>query len=165
MSVHDLSDAAAELLTTCAAILTAAGLEPPARQYVSPGEPSLDCDTLAVHVERVGERSPAAEGASRAQLSRHVSTNEVLLVVTVARCIPSAEAPPPPAALTGVAVALNADGWALWAGLTNRARAGTLLLRGCRKPQPGDLVPLAPSGGVAGYLVRVSADLDVDGAL
>lgn len=135
----------------------------PARSYVSPGLPALDCcDQLTVDARSVLEdiRSPA--GAGSGQRARYSARkNQVALVATVTRCVPviqDTKNPPSVAEMEAAAAQINADGWALWNVLWNLVRSGDLFTL-CGDSSP-TLRQLAPSGGCAGWTLQMVVELE-----
>lgn len=161
----DLHGLALELLTACEEALdTIPGSAPgyggsPARSFVSPGTPVLDCcDQLTVHVGPLtdGRQDTAVPAAAKAAWVNHV-----VLLVTVARCVPiwDGDQPPAPAAQQDAAAQINYDKWALWNHLHNLVREGLLFSR-CGDVIWVGLTPLTPSGGCGGSLLTVRVSLD-----
>ena len=125
----------------------------PERKFVSAGTPVLDCcDQLTVHVGPIVEDplSPSSPGSGqRARFGAR--KNQVLLTVTIGRCmdLSALPTPPPVATLEADAEQHNADGWALWNQLWNMVRSGELFTL-CSDSKP-ELRPLAPAGGCSGW--------------
>jgi hypothetical protein len=86
--------------------------------------------------------------------------NHVGVQVWIARCAVTGAAPPPES-LTGVAEQTNADGWALWNYMWNINRAGSAdpIVSLCNEWFMDSITPLQPSGGCAGWLLSIRAEL------
>lgn len=146
----------------------------PTRQYVSFGEPAWDCDQLAVWVSRI---FPAAIGTRRGVFPEPGPDEPCGIRaaaefgVTLLRCdapgvtgtLDGSIAPPTAAVLTAHTRALNIDGWELFQGLVTRWSAGTLLGNPdpipCSLTSVGTLTPFNPSGGIAGWTMKIVSTL------
>lgn len=155
----DLDALALEVLTASVAALDTipgtAGLSgllgAPARQAISPGEPPADCEQVTVHAATVGE----------ANVGKDSRTNQLALVVTVYRCVPTPDArmnPPSVEKIETAGAQTNADVWALWNHLWNKIRAGCLL-RKCR-PVTMSARAKPQQGGFGGWQVTLGVQLD-----
>lgn len=131
---------------------------------ISHGEPTWDCEGLFVS----GQIRP--EFSAKCALMSHAQ-----ICVQLLRCVtPLKEASTAGAAvpdcdlLADEAEGLAVDGWALWTGLVAQWKAGTLFGTapltdlGCEQIRWGDLVPLRPQGGLAGW--RMCFDVTMPGA-
>ena len=163
-ALTDLFDLELTFLSACEdALDTIPGSAPgfggsPARSFVSPGPPALDCpDQLTVHTGPIndGRTSGPVPSAPKFKI------NHVTLVATVARCVPiwDGQNPPTPAAQQAAAEQIEYDKWAMWNHLFNRWQEGLLFSR-C-----GDVVwvgiqPLTNSGGIGGFTLTVRVSLD-----
>lgn len=127
----------------------------PARAFVSPGEPALDCcPQLTVHVAGSQHISPVGGLPAFHQKDR---VSGPTLQITMVRCIPADEQPPTDE-MQDAAEQINADGWALWNHLFNLWSADDLFtLCGVLSL---DLLPQPPSGGCAGWRLNVRTNLD-----
>lgn len=161
---QDLHSLALDLLAASVAALDtiptfASGLGgAPERSFVTAGEPVADCcPQLTVHVAGVVETPGTA--------TAHRRINQVLLVVTLFRCVPTGSQtktgfiPPSQADMELAAQQINADGWALWNHLFNRRLMGLFLDR-CDPVIWEGLRALVPSGGCAGWTLGLRAAYD-----
>jgi hypothetical protein len=161
----DLSDLCQQLLTACISSLeTIPVLVPtyggaPARAFVSPGSPALDCcEQLAIYVSSIGD-SPITGPVPSAPKAK---INNVTLVAITSRCIPMPDDrgnPPTAEAQSAAADQIHLDMWALWNHLFNMLREG-LLFNQCGHVEFVGITPLIPSGGCGGsqLVIRVSLD-------
>lgn len=149
---EELLEASIDALDTIPLIASGLGGSP-ARSFVSPGIPALDCcDQLAVHVQGVSE-IPVGSSQTHKAGARH---NVVTLVVTITRCHSLDVVPPPVATLQATAAQMDADGWALWNELWNQMRSGDLLTL-CDEVFWDGLRALTPSGGCGGWVLTLRA--------
>jgi hypothetical protein len=167
-TVASLYDLQAELLGFCAAALAELPQGAPDRQYVAMGAPVLDCEQLTVHCYQIGEgqTSPATLPLDRARRAvTFPRINMAFLVVTIAReCYPgptgaSLNKPPDPAALNAAAAILCSDAWLLWNAVPAALRAGELW-GGCNFTAWEPLLPLQPSGKIAGWTFPLQVKID-----
>lgn len=136
-------------------------------RLISPGPPVWDCpEMLIVHVAPLNEAdtTPGGLDAGR-RAARFARINQVSLIATSLRCIPTVEQSPSgsvtlPSAeeKTASAKQINADGWALWNHLFNAVHAEELLTL-CDEVQMVGIIPVIPSGGSAGWAVTARASL------
>ena len=155
---HDLLDAAVEALDTIPTFEPGlAGA--PARSFVSPGVPAFDCcDQLTVDVRPITENPLSPSGPGSGQRARFQARhNEVVLVITITRCVPTGPEPLT-TDLEDAAAQTNADAWALWNDLWNQVRSGDLF-RLCSDSRPA-LRPVQPSGGCAGWTMAYQVELE-----
>lgn len=159
---------AAELLGFCAAALDTLPAGAPARQYVSMSAPVLDCEQLTVHVYQVGEASTSPSDTPLERMRRGVTVpriNLAFMVVTIARdCYPGPTGkdltkPPAVADLDAAAQLISADGWLLWNVLPAALRNGELW-GACSFTGWEPLLPIPPSGKIAGWTLPLQVDLD-----
>lgn len=149
---QELLDASVDALDTLAPGLAGA----PERNFVSPGQPALDCcDQLTVHVASVVE-SPAGQTDTHKEGARK---NIVTFVVTATRCHDITVIPPAVETLSAVAEQMDADGWALWNHLWNLMRSGELFTL-CGPVSWNGLRALIPSGGCGGWTLTISAEVE-----
>lgn len=140
---------AAEALNT-----TDEAMDAPARQYVSHSEPAWDCEQLTVHVPRVQPQLVDRRGDDTCAV-RLVAT----LVVTLVRCLPSAESESPSAEQLNTDYSqLLVDGYTMLKHLTRQWATGmwpegTL----CSAVKWRNMEPRGPGGGYAGW--RIEADV------
>lgn len=170
MPEHDLSELTSELLVQAAEALDTGTTPAPERQVLTVGAPSFDCpDQLAAFVVRVRE----ADIGDSSQVGGMTACHKMTLVdlrLTLTVCVPGVGQdgkPPGIDALNLSAVRLYAQGWTMWCGLRNRLHGGEMFDEGQpkRAASVGPLVPVDPQGGVAGWSIDVSVELDPDGAL
>lgn len=137
--------------------LARTGHAPPARTFVSHGEPVADFDTcddglLAVWHGPIGY----------VQTNRQIRP-QTTFYVDVHRCVPTMAddgAPPTPAEMTESADYLNRDLWSLLTYLYDRA---SLVFEGCGPITWGPATALGPEGGIAGWRVEITAVLNDGG--
>jgi hypothetical protein len=145
----------------------------PERMFVSPGIPVNDfvgpdcCTQLAVRVEPIQEQATTPDGldAGLRAGSRYAWVNQVTLIATISRCIPSGEnavsgfVPPSPDELNLASMQHTADSWALWNHLHNLVRAEHLVSL-CEQVFFDGLIPAVPAGGCAGWsaVIRVALE-------
>lgn len=160
----ELLDVTVESLDTLPAYGLSVGillLGAPDRQYVSPGQPVLDCSQVTVHLSRVGEDH--AIGRDTPPVAQWV--NMVEFTVQVTRCITVFEGtkgkPRTPAAETLMVDGRqgNADAWVVWQGL-HRARKLGRITDLCSNAVIQNGTPITPSGGITGWQFIVAAQID-----
>jgi hypothetical protein len=102
-----------------------------------------------------GRTTGPVPSASKAKI------NHVVLVVTVARCVPiwDGQTPPTPASQQEAAAQIDYDKWALWNHLYNRYREGLLFDR-CGDVVWIGITTLPPQGGCGGSQLTVRVSLD-----
>lgn len=170
----DAWEIATDVLTAaCAALDTLPDVDAtltgcPARAYVSPGLPAIDCDQLTVHLPSMfeagtdlGEGPPELSMAIRTRAQR---VNIVTLRVMLARCLPKPSSGarirwPSLDQLELAAKQHAADGWVLWNGLYRAAKEGQLG-RPCDAITFAAALPLDPQGGYGGWSLTVQMQLD-----
>jgi hypothetical protein len=161
----DLHELALEFLSACEdALDTIPNSAPgyggsPARSFVSPGTPAIDCcDQLAVSV---GPITQSAQDTRLPASAKAAWINHVVLLATISRCVPvwDGQTPPTPAAQQDAAAQINYDKWALWNHLHFLVNEGLLFSR-CGDVVWVGLTPLTPSGGCGGSLLTVRVSLD-----
>lgn len=167
-----VSDLAHALLASAAATLAA----PPSIRYVNMGKPAADgCDRLTVWVLDMHLAFPRAQTArgggalmeSRTAMEQYGALPTLDLTVQLLRCgVPQPTGDvnvvlPTSAEMDAFGTAQLTDGWALYHGLVNAWRAGTLF--GALNPAPhtvlGMLTPVEPTGGIAGWQVPLKVSL------
>lgn len=172
----DLYDAASELLAAAAASLMDAPAGPITTQAIWPGLPAYDCaPALYVHAGGVsiGDTMPLQPPLQPMQ--RMVTTGEVnllALTITVLRCVPTVVQQgetvllPSTQLISMAAEDCYGDLWAIWNGLKNQHRAGTLFQRasGRREFAFDAAIPVRTSGGVGGWEIPVRVELSGYGA-
>lgn len=164
MNPAALYNAAVDVLNAAVAVLDAnSALRAPDRRYVSVGDPALDCDQITV----AASARPALVASSGAGLdaARHHRRARVLVAefrIHVVRCgYPTLDQhgnPPRDADLEAAAAAIYAEGWALFVGLNDAARAGTIG-EWCGEWSVDALDPIGAEGAVAGWVVSASASV------
>jgi hypothetical protein len=132
----------------------------PARAFVAPGDPALDCcDQLTVHTQTLNELGlNAGAGANaRARAMSRGDKNEALLLIEITRCVPSPQQVngrvilPAPAEMQAAAQLIAQDGWALWLGLSASLRDGDLS-EVCEGAVRLGAQKLPPQGGCGGWI-------------
>lgn len=163
MPINYLYGVAADLLSNALSGLTEActGHEEPERSYVAHGVPVVDgCENthgqLTVHLSKIGTRpvSPKmSRGAPGGTQCLIFPTAHFL--VQLFRCVPVPNdrgVPPTPEAMEESAAGLLIDAWALYTHFIAERAAGTLIDGvACDGVGIGDMTPIAPSGGTAGW--------------
>ena len=135
------------------------------RQFLSPGQPVMDCcGQLAVYIPFINQGETGGFTAAKSHL--HGAVNIVTYQIISSRCIPNGfdpntglYSPPPAASLTAAAKQLDYDGWALFNHLFHLQASG-LLLSLCDEVFFDGLNALLPSGGCAGWMAQVRAQVD-----
>jgi hypothetical protein len=134
----------------------------PARAYVSPGLPALDCcDQLTVHAQQISDK-PISPGGLQAGKKCAARLAEVALVVTITRCIPimgDSEDWPLPVVMDDAAAQLDADAWALWEYLYFLVCSEALFSL-CKEVFWDGLTALVPQGGCGGWVMNLRVTLD-----
>lgn len=167
-----VADLAHMLLASAAATLAT----PPSIQYINMGKPAADgCDRLIVWVLDMHLASPRNQTArgggtlteSRSAMEQYGVLPAVDFTIQLLRCgVPQPTGDlnpvlPTAAELDAFGTAQITDGWALYHGLVNAWRAGTLF--GGLNPAPhtvlGMLTPVEPSGGIAGWQLPLKVSL------
>lgn len=134
----------------------------PDRRFVSPGQPVLDCcadGQLTVNAILINDANTTPGGLAAGKRYVDGRINHVTFLVTIARCIPVADAqgnPPAVADLEAAASQTNADAWALWNHLFN---VSDTLVSLCGEVFFDGMRPLAPSN-CAGWTAIVRVRLD-----
>jgi hypothetical protein len=166
-SATDLYNLAAEWLATCvdAVTSTPGGAIPYA--FVSPGNPPLDCELLAVWAGGPIEAETAPLNPPLTTGNRDTVQGAVHLVnltCCVVRCSPVGDdrgRPPSAAAYDAAAQQTMADVWAIWNFSRTRHRDGILFPSTHRREfwlEPA--YSIAISGGLAGWQVPIRVQLD-----
>lgn len=170
-SATSLYGIAAELLAKSAAILAGTPAGAIGTKFVCHGPPAYDCpNQLTVHAGPItyGPERQGAEGSVIFDPKMHVVII-VPLTVTALRCVRTAAMPQGGTAISGaVASAIDADaqvvyadGWSLFCGLRNAQMNGTLFAGWpCRPFEVTDALPISPDGGVLGWAITVTIQLD-----
>lgn len=133
----------------------------PDRQYVSPGQPVLDCPQVTVHGSRLGEDNEL--GTTKAAAAQWVNMAE--FTVQVVRCITVIEGtrskPKTPAAETLMIDGRqgNADAWVVWMGLHTARKLGRITDL-CQRMVVERGTPLTPSGALNGWQFVVQTQID-----
>lgn len=137
------------------------------RQFVSPGQPVLDCcGQLAVYVTGVGFGDTSPGGLASGKRHLHGAINHPTFQIVSSRCIPNGfnettgqYNPPLAAVLTAAAAQLDADAWVLHNHLYHLQSSG-LLLNLCDEVFFDGITAMLPSGGCAGWIAQIRAYLD-----
>lgn len=169
----DLFLVAQTLLTACEQILAADSPGGPvAFSAVWQGLPSFDCEQDSLYVDlggpAVGNTYPLQPPLE--ELQRIVTTGQVNIItfhITVLRCISVLENDgqtlmlPSAAQITEDSRICYGDLWALWNGLKNRHRLGTLFqtLSGRREFGFDPAAAVRTSGGVGGWLIQIRVEV------
>lgn len=170
MPTSHLNDVANDLLTSAEDSLTAAGLTVPGRVLLMHGGfggIAFDCDLLAVTFDAVRPSGGVLMFTNPDPSCQIVPVAD--LSVVLLRCVEaltSAAEIPDADAMDAETEALNADGFALVRYLLDQWRAKTLFptarITAYRDVQFGDLTPVPPQGGLAGWRLPVSVQLSDD---
>lgn len=145
--------------STALDVVTAALVSPPARQYVAIGVPALDCEQVAVSIDRIigHQGNPSTEDTNPV---RCLTMRAVELSIWVVRCAPVVlddGSPPTVAALNASAQEMAGDPPTILQALLDAFRDGTL------GSSWGvvflDARAITPQGGLAGWQQRVRYDL------
>jgi hypothetical protein len=144
--VKDLGN---DLLAAAVDVLT----DPPERQFFGHGSFAHDCELVAVSVLSIEVDQPDLAAGSQACALVPI----VNLQLTVLRCYPTvADDAPTAAALTAASSTLADDAVAISGDLLDRWSADTLFPTAgvhCDRVDFGDLRPVGPEGGIAGWRV------------
>lgn len=170
MAADALYQAANSLLATCEGILAATAAGVPSRVFIHNGDVPFDCPTqLTVHtgsIERA-QVSPSSAPLDRSQV-KFPQVIRALLVVTCLRAVPLAREAndtiilPATADVDASAATQMIDGWALFEGVHQAHRAGTLHGPGWRSYDVGPAAPVATSGQAGGWQLPVLISIDAD---
>ena len=158
-ALDDLYTIAAAFLDSATDALALTDEGPPARAFVSPGEPALDCcPQLAVWTQNLIDgamlQEPTGLGAAR-KINRG-GLPVVTIFVQAVRCAPMIEDTggkiklPDPDELSAAARAIDQDGWALWNHISWDLRHGDLA-NVCAGAWRDGGTKLQPQGGCAGW--------------
>lgn len=166
--VTTLDGYATELLALCAAALAETDAGAPTVQFVSPGEPALDCpEMLAVFVTGLAPEQTQPTTPAPAAGHRHRPPGMVILAsfaIVAARCIPVPNPPRttivPADKLTSAAARTNQDVWAIWNRLYWAAHDGSLFGGSCKSFYFDTPAPLPIAGQTAGWTMRLRASID-----
>lgn len=151
-----IADLADSLLTTAVATLTQPA---PDRQYVSQGEPPMDCAQVTVHLVRL--RPKLLDPGSGKCMLVWVAGFQIVLV----RCAltPTDDGSLPSGTeLHAQNMALAEDGWDLASGLSAAWAAGNWPGEGrCQAVTFGPLEPFTPpvQGGLTGWRMTIEVEL------
>lgn len=170
----DLLDACIGSLDEIPTLLPGEGLSgAPERAFISPGEPVWDCcEMLVVHSPLITRELTSPISPSPVSGTQHRTgawMNIVGLTVTIGRCLPEGElkgtqyVPPTTDEMQAAARQINADGWALYNGISNRLYQG-LLSEKCSGWKWGGVNSATPMGGCGGWTINFQAQLDGYGA-
>lgn len=169
MGPTDLYALALEYLQACQDALSASPGGPVGYAYVAPGPPAWDCEQLTVYVGGpvVGDTLPLQPPLQPSH--RIAQTGEMLMVqmvATVLRCAPVTPdgSPAPSSEWDATSQVTLGDVWAIWNGLRHAYLAETLFppvhAGGSKREFRFDpAVPIAISGGLAGWQVPVTVNL------
>jgi hypothetical protein len=156
-TVDDLADVAEAFLAAAVTSLSVTPTGAPARRYVSPGEPALDCcGQLTVWTQTLDDAALAAgQGAlARPDAIRRGTQPQVSLFIQITRCADITPAKvdslPDPAKLQDAAVMVDQDGWAMRCGMMFELRHGDLANL-CSGAEFLGAQKLVPQGGCVGW--------------
>lgn len=164
---NDLFAAAQELLAAADASLADSIAGQIDYKAIWPGVPAFDCaPALHVSLGAVAVADTLPGTPSLAPMQRIVTTGEVniqVMAVTILRCVAVMGQQgenvvlPPAVNITADAQETYGDLWAVWNGLKNRHRAGTLFQdpSGRREFSLDPAIPVRTAGGVGGSIVNV----------
>lgn len=159
--IHDLAEA---LLASAVAGLAPSrtGHKAPGVTYVAHGAPAWDgCDQLAVWVGPITLRGVAGVAAGRSGVPTALPV--AAFTIDLARCVHEPDARgngPTAAALASDAALLNRDAWCLHTGVSRDLGD---VFGGCRVIEPGEMIPLGPEGGLAGWRWPIVVSLNDGG--
>lgn len=168
---NDLFQAVKQFLDACVKSLVDVGITPPGYQAIWTGLPAFDCvPALSVHLggPHVGDTYPLQPPLQPMQ--RIATTGQVNLLAmtcTIIRCWPVAEQQqqslllPSTQEITDASEETYNDLWAIWNGLKNQHRLGTLFQTrsGRREFLLDPAVPVNTSGGAAGWQIPIQVQL------
>ena len=170
--VSDLYDCASEFLGACEQAVAVSPGGPIARSYVSPGPPSINCPPeLIVYVGGPGEADTRpttpqlATGHRAGSPGGYGAVHLIRLVAVVVRCTPTLRDDgsfPDPAAEEAAAVETIGDVWAVWNVVRALYKAGLIFTNpdgSQRELWFEQAVPLATSGGAAGWSIGIRVSL------
>jgi len=146
-----IRDLLTDLVSNAASVLT----NPPDRQYVGHGSFAHDCELLASQVVTVlTETADAGRGSQSCAVIPVIG-----LQLTLLRCYPAIDGDgiPDAAELTAASLQLADDAVALTGGLLDLWDTNALFPTvgdHCDKVELGNLEPVGPSGGTAGWRIR-----------
>ncbi len=156
-TLDDLNVVAQAFLAAATTALDLTDVGAPARRYISPGEPALDCcGQLTVWIQAIANADLlAGNGAlSREKAINRGTQPEITLFLQATRCVDltpvKATDLPDPAALQAAATAMNQDGWALRTQLMWELRHGELA-QVCSGAEFLGAQALIPQGGCVGW--------------
>ena len=159
--MQELLDASIEALDTIPTFDPGLGGAPD-RTYVNAGQPAFDCcDQLTVNawIIRTAPTEVGLDVGTQHRLGYRI--NHVGAQISITRCLDenSLTVPPQATSLQALAEQTNADAWALWNHLWNLARSGDLVSI-CDEMFFDALTPVQPSGGCAGWVLNLRAQLE-----
>lgn len=162
-TVAAIFEAAQELLASATAALESTEEGFSGVAYQAPGLPAFDfsCDFVVVWCSAITlARSGAIPATQRYRTGPRV--NLVTMNVTSGRCTDTGTTKQPP---TGGQQTLDAqvhveDGLALWNHIGNEIASGDLLGGTCKQVALGTLTAYTPQGGVAGWNLPVTVQID-----
>lgn len=165
-TVHEVAQ---ELLDASEAILATTVGGPVALAYLSPGLPAIDfqCDQVAVYIAAIADEgtSPIAPIPVTGYRRRRGWVNIVGFSAMAIRCVSSGDTahngyqPPNAAVLSSDARKVMEDGWALWNGISTAIIEDGLFGGTCNDIKFVSLAPMIPQGGVAGWVLTVTAEM------
>lgn len=159
-TVDRIYTVARDILDTLTAGYATANADLPARQLVTPGLPSWDCEGVYVQVERVYTHDGNVAGEILQAATDHPghALTGCVVAVSILRCVPTLEDGPrpkiPPAAAEEAAAELIlTDAQRSWNILLAAQRAGEIA--GCNGLAYDSWTSDGPAGGIAGGVLRL----------
>lgn len=158
-----LYDLAEEILEGASLSLSDVGLNVPGRRFVSPGIIADDvwaneCEQLAVRLVRIYTGLPGDETAFPEQCGFARSASFELRITRCITDMDNQATAPTPTDLSGDALVLLSDAYALYINLIERKASGDFLARH-QNALIGNLAPHGPQGGVAGVTFQIDVQL------
>ena len=171
MPANYLHALASNLLAACETALLEActGNPQPNRVYVSHGQPAVDgCENtngqLSVWLKSISSRPLGTGGRSVPGANQCQILPVAQFGVQLFRCVPVPNdrgVPPTDLALDESAADLLLDAWALYTHIIAERAAGDLVVGlSCDGVGVGNLTPIAPSGGTAGWEFTIEIALN-----
>ncbi len=162
-------EVAQELLDVSEAVLADTIGGPVALAYLSPGLPAIDyqCDQVAVYLAAMSEEatSPLAPIPASGHRGSWGWVNLVAFSIHASRCIDTGHTanngftPPTVANLLIDSRKVMEDGWALWNGIHGAIAEDGLFGGTCNDIKFVSMTPLVPQGGIAGWVLTVTAEM------
>lgn len=131
--------------------------------FVTPGPPAWDCQQITLHMGNLRHSGPFTEGQGRPLKAGHPAVPTVDFIITTLRCIAvqddSGRSPDPDViAADGARLLRDAD--ILWYGTLGLITTDSLVTSVfCPTMTMVGLVPVGPSGGLAGHQLTIRTTL------